>query len=230
MSKGAQKTLAKTSQLPFPNVYVQALLGEYSSWAFSEEKAPLMKGQWRQEIHGHPEEGAIDLEIGTGNGFHFAHYTQNFPQRGVVGVELKYKPLIQSIRRARSTGSTNMRMIRYNAVLLEDLFEDQELNHVFIHFPDPWSKKGQKKHRLIQQDFLKVLFKKQRTGSFLEFKTDNRDYFDWAVERFRQSDYKEEFITYNLHQSNEAPSNFVTAFESYFLREGLPIHYIRLRA
>jgi tRNA (guanine-N7-)-methyltransferase len=179
MSRGAQNQLSRTRDLPNPNEYVQALLGEYSPWAFDEEKAPTLRGEWRQEF-GAEADGALDLEIGTGNGFHFAWRAQQHPQRSLVGIELKYKPLIQTIRRARNNESENARMVRYNARLLRDLFADEELDNVFIHHPDPWPKKSQKKHRLIQPDFLEEMFALQKPGSFFEFKTDSDDYFDWA--------------------------------------------------
>jgi tRNA (guanine-N7-)-methyltransferase len=143
MSRGAQNQLSRTRDLPNPNEYVQALLGEYSPWAFDEEKAPTLRGEWRQEF-GAEADGALDLEIGTGNGFHFAWRAQQHPQRSLVGIELKYKPLIQTIRRARNNESENARMVRYNARLLRDLFADEELDNVFIHHPDPWPKKSQK--------------------------------------------------------------------------------------
>ena len=168
MSRGAQKQVVRTRDLPHPNEYVQALLGEYSGWAFDEVGAPSRKGNWRAEL-GLGEEAALDLEIGTGNGFHFAWRAHQNPDRGLVGIELKYKPLVQTIRRARSQGSTNARMLRYNARLVEDLFAPEELNHVFVHHPDPWPKKSQSKHRLLQLEFLQEVHQLQRPGSFFEF-------------------------------------------------------------
>lgn len=226
MSKGAQKTVSKTKNIPNPNEYVKALYGECKDWAFDEEKTPTLKGLWRSEVFKVDAHHPFDLEIGTGNGFHFAHFAASNPGRSFLGIELKYKPLIQSIRRALRTGATNMRICRYNAVLVDQLFEKEELNDVYIHFPDPWEKSV--KHRLIQDDFLLELFKVQKPGGKIYFKTDSRDYYEWALEKFKNSPYVLEGHTDNLHQSKWAAINFVTHFEALFTSKGLPTHFALL--
>lgn len=227
MSRSGQLKMSRTSAIKKPNEYILALNGEYAPVAYDEERAPSWRGRWRENLGMNPE-APLDLEIGTGNGYHFAHRATEFPQRGLIGIELKYKPLIQSIRRAVRGGANNARIVRYNAYLIEELFTPGELNDVFIHFPDPWERQRQHKHRLIQDEFLKKLFDHQRPGSRLYFKTDSRDYFDWAVERFQRGPFKVEFITYDLHNSEMAKNNFSTHFEKLFLRQGLPIHYAQL--
>lgn len=227
MSRGAQLQLFKTRDLPFPNEYVKALLGECSEWAFDEERVLALKGKWREEFCV-DSNTPVDLEIGTGNGYHFAWRAENNPDRMHVGLELKYKPLIQSIRRALRGGCKNARMARYNAVLLNDLFEEGELNNVFIHHPDPWLKLSQNKHRLIQDSFLNTMFSLQYPGSEVEFKTDSEGYFDWALPKFEQSPYKVVGWTRDLHNSEFARGNFVTQFENIFLRKGQPIFYALL--
>ncbi|MCB0412392.1 MAG: tRNA (guanosine(46)-N7)-methyltransferase TrmB [Bdellovibrionales bacterium] len=229
MSRGAQTQISKTKDLKNPNEYVLALSNELRSWAFDEEQAPRYKGHWRDQIFEADSFSPLDLEIGTGNGFHFAEHAKRHPNRNLLGIELKYKPLVQAIRRVLRQGGTNARILRYNAVHLDQLFEKEELNNVYIHFPDPWEKLRQNKHRLIQLEFLNRLFHLQKSGAFVEFKTDSRDYYLWARERFEQSPYVIIEDSENLHQSAYAAKNFVTHFESIFLRKSLPIHYCRLQ-
>lgn len=227
MSRGAQTKISRTRDLPSPNEYVQALLGECSQWAYDEERVLDFKGQWRKEF-GVSDETPLDLEIGTGNGYHFAHRAETHSDRMLVGLELKYKPLIQSIRRALRAECKNARMARYNAVMVNDIFMEGELNNVFIHHPDPWLKSSQNKHRLIQDQFLRDLFKLQKSGTEVEFKTDSEDYFDWALPKFETSPYKVVGWTRDLHNSEFAERNFVTQFENIFLRKGQPIYYALL--
>ena len=146
----------------------------------------------------------------------------------MLGIELKFKPLIQSIRRALAAGAKNCAIARYDAFHLDHLFEANELDNVYIHFPDPWSKKRQWKHRLIQTDFLNTLHGLMRPRSFVDFKTDNLDYFEWAAERFHASPFKVTRETRDLHKSEWAAENFVTHFESIFLAQKMQINYARL--
>lgn len=224
--------LVETKSLPNPTEYVLALNGEYRDWAYDEERAKENRGRWRDlfDVSAHSlakNEMPMDLEIGTGNGYFFAHRAKICPDRLLVGMELKYKPLIQSIRRARRDGSINARIARYDANCLEDLFAPGELNHVFIHHPDPWPRQRDWKHRLIQTEFLELLWPLMRPGSFVNFKTDSEDYYDWALPIFEASKFKKLRATRDLHQSEWASENFVTHFESLFLQKGQPIFYCR---
>ncbi len=219
--------MALTRNLRRPTEYVTMLNGEYSDWAFNEERAPRLKSKWREEF-AVSSEHPLDLEIGTGNGYFFAHLANTNPERALVGIELKFKPLIQSIRRAVRGGAKNARIIRYDAVRLDDLFATGELNNVYIHHPDPWLKKRQWKHRLIQTEFLVELYRLMRPGSFVDFKTDSRDYFEWAVPLFKASPFMLARETWDLHKSEWQSENFVTHFETIFLNKGQPIHYARL--
>lgn len=210
--------------MPAPNAYVQAIYGEFAGWSYDEEQAPKFRGRWREDAFAAADPAApLDLEIGTGNGLHFAHLAARHPDRLLLGIELKYKPLIQSIRRVRRNGGTNARVARYNAYLLPELFNPGELNDVYIFFPDPWEKLRQHKHRLIQDEFLQRLHDVQRPGSKLFFKTDSQDYYAWALERFQRSSYRVVAATTDLHASEYAQTNFITQFERIFIRQGLKI-------
>ncbi len=228
MSKSGQLRVSRTKSIPAPNAYIQALYGEFAPYCYDEEKTPGFRGKWRTDAFATSAATPIDLEIGTGNGLHFAEHSRKYPDRCVLGIELRYKPLIQSIRRCLRSGQTNARAARYNAYLLPELFTEGEVNDVFIFFPDPWEKARNYKHRLIQDEFLERLHVMQRPGSRLFFKTDSREYFDWSLKRFERSPYKMEAFTHDLHQSTHAEGNFVTAFERIFMRQGIPIGYARM--
>lgn len=229
MSRSGQLRVARTKTIPVPNAYIQALYGEYASWSYDEEQSPVFKGRWREEVFKVDPAKPLDLEIGTGNGLHFAHHAITHPDRCLLGIELKYKPLIQSIRRARRAGMENARALRYNAYLVDELFTAGELNDVFIFFPDPWEKSRQHKHRLIQDEFLARVHAIQRPGSRLIFKTDSQDYFAWACTRFARSPYRVVSETSDLHASPFAQGNYITQFERIFIRQGLKIGYACLQ-
>lgn len=228
-SKDFRPRISITSKLPKPNAYVQALDGEYRDYAFNEERVVLNKGNWRDSIFKVPHEAPIDLEIGTGNGTHFAHYAAKNPNRCLVGFELKYKPLIQTIRRVVDVGGKNARIARYHGQNIDEVFAIGELNNVFIHFPDPWVTPKKPNKRIVSRHFLNRLFEIQRPGSFVEFKTDSRDYFLWALEEIAQTPYQQILKTLNLHQSGLVPDNFVTTFERIFIRQDIEINYIKLQ-
>lgn len=217
-----------TRTLPVPNAYTLALDGEFSHVAFNEERAPANRGKWRSDIFKVDAKMPLDVEIGTGAGTHFAHYAKAKPERLVVGLEVKYKPLIQTIRRAILGGSKNAAVARFHAFDIDDLFLEGEINNVFIHFPDPWTSPKKPRNRVVNEQILKELHRMQRPGSVIEFKTDSREYFLWALEEIERSPYKVLFQTLDLHNSEAKAENFMTTFENIFVRQGIPINYIRL--
>lgn len=219
-----------TRLLPKQNAYTLALDNEYRHFAFNEERAPLNKAKWRSEVFKCDDLMALDVEIGTGAGMHFSHYAKLNPGRNLVGLELKYKPLIQSIRRAQALGARNSAICRYHAFNIDLLFAQNEINNVFIHFPDPWVTPRKPQNRVVNKLILEVLYDRQRQGSFLEFKTDSREYFLWALEEIKQTQYKIEFQTLNLYAESGKYflENFPTTFEKIFVRQGIEINYIKL--
>jgi hypothetical protein len=56
------------------NPYLAKLREEFKSNYFDYEPAAEMKGRWRSEVFKVSEDTPLDLEIGTGNGFFFAHH------------------------------------------------------------------------------------------------------------------------------------------------------------
>jgi tRNA (guanine-N7-)-methyltransferase len=218
----------KTSALKIPNYYTTALDNEFAEYAFNEERAPLQKGNWRREVFGVNEDVPLDLEIGTGNGVHFQHYVLNNPGRCLLGLEIKYKPLIQTIRGALKKGAKNGRVARVHAFNIDHMFEAGELNNVYIHFPDPWTSPRKPKNRMVNPRMLELLWQLQRPGSFIEFKTDSREMFLWCLEHIKTSKYRIEFETLNLHATEVSQKNVITGFEKIFLRQGIEINYIKI--
>ncbi len=217
---------SRTSAIPNPNIYVK-MLPEYKGLIYAEDEAALLKSNWKS-IFKNPER-PLDLEIGCGNGFFFEHIVQKHPERNFLGIELKYKPLVQTIRRIKKLNLENGRGIRFHAKFIGDLLGEGEIDNVFIHFPDPWPKHKHAKNRLVNSEFLNKLFKIQKPGSWIDFKTDSESYFDFVNIEVKKSPYEVIRYTRDLHRSEWSSENFQTAFEKIFTRKSQPTYYMRLR-
>jgi len=226
MSQSAQKQISLTRSIPFPNQYIQALYSEYGDWVFDEVSAVQFRGQWRKLFFKN-EKTPLHLEIGPGNGKHFVKLCLNRPKDCFLSIELKYKPLIQTIKRVRQNNCRNGKAIRYNASLTDNLFEQQELNNIYLHFPDPWLKKRrQKKHQLIQKSFCKKIYNLQKPHSFLELKTDSKNYFVQSVQLLKNTGYQIHKYSLNLHKDQKPEKEFMdnlSQFELLFFQKKIPI-------
>src|SRR5690606_29563824 len=109
------------------NPYLMKLRNDFKEAYFDLEQAKKLKGKWKQDSFKVTQDVPMDLEIGTGNGFFFAHHCFQNPMRAVVGLEIKYKPLHQTLRRAESLGAVNGRGIRMHASEVDQIFEPNEI-------------------------------------------------------------------------------------------------------
>lgn len=210
----------------FINPYIQRM-ADYGHWVLSEDDAKKTGGRWAQDVFKttHP----VHVEIGTGNGNHFAHYAQKYPHVSLVGFEIKFKTLVQSISRARSYDCTNARMVLGTVKDIRDYFGPNEVEKIIIHFPDPWPKTRQQKNRLMQADFLNSAYSILKPGGVLEFKTDHHGYFRAAAAEIRKTPFTITGYTEDLHRSAWAAQNFKTQFENLFAQRKQAIAYFSLR-
>ncbi len=221
--------IVKTKDLKIPNYYTQAIDGEFGEYAFNEERVLENKSFWRSKIFKVNESAPMDLEIGTGNGVHFQHHCLAYPERSLVGLELKYKPLIQTIRGCLRKGAKNGRIVRFHAFNIDEIFGTDEVNDIYVHFPDPWTTPRKPRNRVMNPRMLELFWQMQRPGSKLDFKTDSREMFLWAMQQIEASKYKIEFHTLNLHKTEMTAENIITGFEKIFISQGIEINFVRLR-
>jgi tRNA (guanine-N7-)-methyltransferase len=223
--------LCDSTVLSNPNAYVQALHSEeFRKWVFSEKSGKLNKGRWRSDVfEGIHSDAPLDVEIGTGNGWGFQRQLNSHPDRLLVGLEIKFKPLMQSIRGALRSGSTNGRMVRYVGQQLHELFEEGEINDIHIYFPDPWTSPRKPSKRLTQKEVLSLWHKLQRPGSKVYFKTDSAEYFQWALRLMEKSSYQILNVSPNFYEGKNPDLKSMSFFEKLFVNEGRSIHYIELQ-
>ena len=146
-----------------------------------------------------------------------------------VGIEMYDSVLLRALQkreRLEEEGEklTNLMFMCIDARLLPEIFEKGEVQKIYLNFSDPWPKDRHAKRRLPSRQFLArydVILKKEGT---LEFKTDNRPLFDFAVEELEPAGWKAQVITYDLH--NDAAlmeGNVMTEYEEKFSSVGNPI-------
>jgi tRNA (guanine-N7-)-methyltransferase len=217
--------ITKTASLRIPNQYTRALEIEFRDYAFNEERAPQNQGLWREKIFRTEPEKNLDLEIGTGQGLHFQERARKFPERCIVGLELKYRPLVQSIRPLVRDQIQNARICRAHAFDLDLIFAKDEVDDIFIHFPDPWVTPRKPKNRMVNERMVQIFFDLQKSGSQFELKTDSREFFDWSLEHMKNSKYIPLVQDFDWHRNPLSEGRLRTQFEKIFASKQLPIHY-----
>jgi tRNA (guanine-N7-)-methyltransferase len=117
------------------------------------------------------------MEIGSGMGESTATLAAAAPDVDHIAVEVYEPGLAQLLMRLEATGTTNVALLRGDAVaLLRERVPRASLAGIRIFFPDPWPKRRHRKRRLVQPDFVALAASRLEPGGILHLATDWDDY------------------------------------------------------
>ena len=192
-----------------------------SNYVVQESILEQCPGTWK-EIFGN--DNPVHIEIGMGKGKFIHAMAKAHPDINYVGIEKYSSVLLRAIQKMEAEELPNLKFILMDAEDIVKVFGKGEVDRIYLNFSDPWPKDRHAKRRLPSRQFLArydVILKKD---SRLEFKTDNRDLFDFAVEELEPAGWKAEAITYDLHQDEALmQGNIMTEYEEKFSSMGNPI-------
>ncbi len=190
-----------------------------SKYVVPEENS--CKGNWKGLFgNDHP----IHMEIGTGKGRFIMELAERHPEINYVGIEKYSSVLLRAIQKMEEKPLPNVKFIRMEAEYILQYFEKGEIDRIYLNFSDPWPKDRHAKRRLPSREFLdryRILLK---PDGYLEFKTDNRDLFDFAVQETESANWEILKISYDLHHDEGMmKENVMTEYEEKFSSKGNPI-------
>lgn len=179
------------------------------------------KGKWT-EIFGN--EKPIHIEIGMGKGRFLTGMAARHPEINYIGIEKYSSVLLRAIQKMEEDELPNVRFLRMDAEDLCNVFDKEEISRIYLNFSDPWPKDRHAKRRLPSRQFLARYDEILKKDGTLEFKTDNRILFDFALEELEPAGWKADVVTFDLH-GDEAlmQGNVMTEYEERFSSIGNPI-------
>jgi len=132
-----------------------------------------------------PTSKEIIMEIGTGMGEATAEIARTFPEKGFFAVEVHRPGIGSLLARINEFQLTNVRLINEDArKVLEERMPDESIDAFHLYFPDPWHKKKHWKRRIVQKDFLDLVFRKLKVGGHIHIATDWVPYAEWSQSFF----------------------------------------------
>ena len=180
------------------------------------------KGNWQQVFgNDHP----VHIEIGMGKGRFICEMAKTHPDINYIGIEKYSSVLLRAIQKMEEEPLPNLLFIRMDAENIDEVFGLDEVDRIYLNFSEPWPKDRHAKRRLPSKEFLARYDRFLKKDGVLEFKTDNRGLFDFAVEELPQAGWKLVKITYDLHHDEEMmQGNVMTEDEQKFSFMGNPIY------
>lgn len=184
---------------------------------------PMMnKGKWR-EVCGAKPGAPIWLEIGCGKGKFCTEMAVKNPDVLYIALERDTSVILAAIEKAHNEEIPNLFFLNADANLIDNYFDENEIDRIYLNFSDPWSRRNKPKRRLTYRDFLNKYRVILKDGSQIEFKTDNDDLFEFSLEEFKETGFTLEDVTYDLHNSEFDKDNVRTEFEQKFADDGINI-------
>ena len=169
-------------------------------------------------------ENPVHIEIGCGKGAFITELAKRNPDINYIAIEVVSDAIVCAIEKADAIGISNLKFLICNAANLTDIFSKESIDKIYLNFSDPWPKKRHAKRRLTSPVFLSTYKTILKHGANIEFKTDNRDLFDYSLEQFENCEFDLSDICYDLHASEYAKDNIMTEYEANFSQKGFKIN------
>ena len=181
-----------------------------------------LKGCWRERFgNDHP----IRIEIGMGKGKFIHELAGRNPGINYIGIEKYSSVLLRALQKMEVFPVPNLLFIRMDAENITEVFDPGEVERIYLNFSDPWPKDRHAKRRLPSREFLKRYDGILEKDGFLEFKTDNKALFDFALEELTPAGWEAAEVTFDLHHDEEmCRNNIMTEYEEKFSSSGNPIY------
>ena len=193
-----------------------------SRYVVQEEIMKEKRGRWG-EVFGN--KNPLYIEVGMGKGRFITELALRNPERNYIGIEKYSSVLLRALeKREEMEGLNNLLYLRMDAEELPLVFGPEEVAGIYLNFSDPWPKERHAKRRLPSRQFLERYNQILTKEGKIEFKTDNRVLFEFALEEANAAGWKTEAFTFDLHRDQEmCRGNIMTEYEERFMEKGNPI-------
>lgn len=184
------------------------------------------KGKWTEVFE---KEQPLHIEVGMGKGRFLMDLAKIHPEINYVGIEMYDSVLLRALQKREEleengTVYPNLYFMRVDARLLPEIFEKGEVDKIYLNFSDPWPKARHAKRRLTSREFLERYDQILAEEGKVEFKTDNKDLFEFSLEEVNETKWNLEASTFDLHHDEVmVEGNVMTEYEEKFSSMGNPI-------
>ncbi len=187
----------------------------------------LLKGQWggKQFKNNNP----VVLELGCGKGEYTLGLARSFPEKNFIGIDIKGARIWRGAKTAKEEKLGNVCFLRTRIEFIDSFFGKDEIEEIWITFPDPQLKRGRIKKRLTGSGFLNSYRYFLKPGGLIHLKTDSSELFNYTKQLLIHNGLKEMVASSDLYSSSVANEflKIKTHYEQVFLGQGKKIKYLQ---
>ena len=189
----------------------------------------FLKGKWNSKFF--KNKAPIILELGCGKGEYSLYLSKKYPRKNFVGIDIKGARFWRGAKTAIESEINNVAFLRTQIELIDHCFDTNEVDEIWITFPDPQIKHKRSKHRLTNPKMLDIYKKILKDNGIVHLKTDSEFFFGYTIGIVSQIG-KVIYAHNNIYSNSTAPKEAVavqTFYEKIFINQNKPIAYMQFR-
>ena len=192
-----------------------------------------LKGKWRSEVF--KNENPIVLELGCGKGEYSVGLAKSFPNKNFIGIDIKGARFWFGAKEAVEKNLNNVAFLRTQIELVDCFFDHDEVDEIWITFPDPQIKYRRTKHRMTHPDFLDRYKKILKKDGIVHLKTDSEFLHGYTLGLLQGQGHEIISAHHDIYGAPEYEPGtpllreIKTYYEGLFSAKGKTITYIKFR-
>ncbi len=192
-----------------------------------------LKGKWREKVF--KNNNPIVLELGCGKGEYTVGMAKAFPDKNFIGVDIKGARFWFGAKEAIEENLNNVAFLRSQIELIDCFFDENEVDEIWITFPDPQIKLRRGKHRLTHPDFLEKYNKITKPEALIHLKTDSEFLHGYTLGILQGLGHEILTAHHDIYGAPEYMPDTLylreikTYYEGLFSAKGKTITYIKFR-
>lgn len=189
-----------------------------------------LRGKWNTNFF--KNENPIVLELGCGKGEYAIGLAERYPNKNFIGIDIKGARFWRGAKTATERKMDNVCFVRTQIELIDHLFVTDEVDEIWITFPDPQIKYKRTKHRMTNSQFLKLYKNILKKDGIVHLKTDSEFMHGYTLGILHGEGHPVLYANHNVYKNEGSPEE-VTAIQTFYEKQYLeikkPITYIRFK-
>ena len=171
----------------------------------------------------------LTLELACGRGEYAVGLGRMFPEQHFIGIDLKGNRIWKGASIANKDGLTNVAFVRSQIELTSNYFAKDEVDEIWITFPDPQLRWSKAKKRLTHPKFLRLYQQFLKNNGIVHLKTDSPLLYNFTLKVIELYGLHLIYKTDNLYaeQSIDPRCLIKTYYEGLDIAQSNKIHYIQ---
>jgi len=189
-----------------------------------------LKGNWNATYF--KNDNPLVLELGCGKGEYSVALAQKYPNKNFIGIDIKGARFWRGAKTAIEKNIPNVAFIRTQIELIDYVFDENEIDEIWITFPDPQIKYKRTKHRMTNSVFLQKYKKILKKEGIVNLKTDSEFMHGYTLGLLHGEGHEVLYANHDVYKQEGSPEEVTgiqTFYEIQYLEQNKPITYIRFK-